>query len=114
AEPTDTEYLRIKEIEAHPLLITFATKRHPLITKAERELQRKTPDAKGLIQNTWEGLDITVSPKLLDRALAIMNAIIFALESEGFPVTTVRDKYSTTAKIFGHSVPFALVERYRE
>jgi len=55
-----------------------------------------------------------VSTQALERALAFANAIILCLEAEGFEVTVLQTKHSTGVKIFGHRVPFLIVEKLRE
>ncbi|HUM06415.1 MAG TPA: hypothetical protein VLT90_13200, partial [Terriglobales bacterium] len=46
--------------------------------------------------------------ELLDRALPLMNTIVFALEENGFPVKT--EQASTSAHIFEQDIKFAIRE----
>jgi hypothetical protein len=43
-----------------------------------------------------------------------LNAVILLLEAEAFPVTVHSDRHGTVAQVFGHAVPFSIVEKLRE
>lgn len=53
-------------------------------------------------------LNIRVSKASLDRALILMNTILFALEANGFEVKM--EQASTTAQIFGQDITFGIAE----
>ena len=67
-------------------------------------------------QSPWDRpcLDIHTSKESLGRALTIANAVIFALDDNGFEVTETSGKHRTSAQIFGYRVPFSIIERYRQ
>ncbi len=105
-EPTDPEYLRIKEIESRPIGINPDAKTHKLVTMTAKSLRRGRVDTRGMLEGHWQHphLDVRVSPATLDRALAIANAVILTLEVEEFPVSLQSGKHATIAEIFGHKV----------
>jgi len=115
--PSDPEYLRIVGFETRGIGIDPNAKRHPLVKTAERILKQTKPDDRGILQPPWWGsepcLDLHVPKESLGRALFFVNAVILALEAEGFPVTVKTGKHETSAKIFGHDVHFAMAERAR-
>lgn len=113
-EPTDPEYMQIKEVESRSLVIDPAAERHTLIVTSQRILRQAHADSRGILQPNWECLDIRVSKGALDRAIAIMNAVILGLERMKFNVKIQRERYNTRTQIFGYFVPFAIVEKYRE
>src|SRR5215470_7673568 len=79
-EPTDAQYIQIKEVASRPLAIDAAAGKHKLTIASERVLRQVGTDSRGILQPNWECLDIRVSKDSLARALEIMNAIILALE----------------------------------
>jgi len=87
--PTDPEWLRIAEVEAHRIEVAPGLKRHKFVLATASNLARARTDDRGILQARYDRpcLDVRVSKSTLDRALAVMNAVILALESEGFPVT---------------------------
>src|SRR5579864_4607131 len=115
-EPTDPEWVRIVEMESRTVSIDPESKQHKWIRETARNLQHARPDERGILQRRYDQpcLDLGVSVGTLQRALNIMNAIIQALEAEGFPVSVAVGKHGTGALIFGHRVTFDLVERIRE
>jgi hypothetical protein len=48
------------------------------------------------------------------RALTFVNNMVLSLEAQGFPVSVQQGKHGTGVHIFGHRVPFAIVEKVRE
>jgi hypothetical protein len=115
-EPTDPEYRRILEVEARTVAVVPETKRHNLVTTTSKALMRAKADERQLLHRPWDQscLDLRVSKDSLDRALNIMNAVILTLEAERFVVTAEPGKQGTTAQVFGHQVPFSIVEKVRE
>jgi len=88
---------------------------HPLIRETKGVLSKAKQDDFGVLR-PWRKryLDIRVSPENLNRALRIMQALIKAFESRGFPVSIKNngDGYpSTYIKIFGEEIKFALKEK---
>ena len=109
--PTDPEFLRIVELESRNIA-TPAGPRHKLVKTSEKALKGIQPDEKGILHPPYRELclEVRVSKNALERALAFMNAVILCLEADGFPVTLQQGKHGTGAQIFGHRVPFAIVE----
>ena len=113
-EPTDAEYLRVKNVESRALAVSTGIRRHALTLTSQRILREARADGRGILQPSWEALDIRVSKNAVERALTIMNAVITSLEDEKFRINLCREKHNTRAQVFGHAVPFAIVEKYRE
>lgn len=114
--PTDPEFLRIVHVESQELALDPGRPLHKLVKARGKTLRRVQPDEKGMLQPPYNEpcLEIRVSKQALDRALAFTNAVILCLEAEGFEVTVLQAKHSTGVQIFGHRVPFAIVEKLRE
>lgn len=116
--PTDPEFARIVAMESRTIVVDSGAKRHKLVTAAEHILKHAHTDEKRILQVPSHQLclDLRVSERALDRALALMNAVILSLEGEGFPVTVEEEKnrHGTAAKIFGQKIQFAIVEKLRE
>jgi hypothetical protein len=113
AEPEDPEYKKILEIEGQPRVVDSEAKRHKLITATAKVLLHAKPDERGMLQPRWDqpALDIRVSKGSTERALNIMNAVLQLLEAEKFSVTVNSDRPRSTAQVFGHNVPFSIVEK---
>ncbi len=114
--PTDPEYVRIIEIESRTLAVGSHEKVHKLVSTSRRCLQNAKPNDRGLVEPRYDQacLDLRVAPASLERALSVMNAIILALESEGFPVTLRPGEHRPGAEIFGYRISLAIVEKLRE
>ena len=116
-EPTDDYYKLIVEMESRTIPFDLTSKRHKLITETEKTFSRGRVDSRGILERHWERppcVDIRVTKDSLPRALAIANAIITALDQDHFPITVQKGKHSTEVLIFGHAVPFAIVEKSKE
>jgi hypothetical protein len=115
-EPTDPEYRRILEIEGRTAVIDPEAKRHKLVLTTAKALMHAKCDDRGILQKQWDQpcLDLRVSKDALDRALNLVNAVIQLLEAEKFPVSAQTGRHGTVAQIFGHTVPFSIVEKVRE
>jgi hypothetical protein len=115
-EPTDPEFLRIVELESRHIVIDAEAKRHKLVVATGRILKEARPDEKGMLPLRYDMpcLEIRVSRGALERSLTFLNAVILALEGEGFPVSVQQGRHGAAAQIFGHRVPFAIVEKLRE
>lgn len=114
--PSDPEYARIVEFESREIRIDPGARWHSLVKTAERILKQTKPDDRGILQPPCYRevcLDLHVSKESLGRALVFVNAVILALEAEGFPVTVKPGKHETSAKISGYDVRFAMAERAR-
>jgi hypothetical protein len=62
--------------------------RHPLSLKTEMVLRKTKPVGGGWLVAPPGCLAVRVSPAVLPRALAIMDAVVTACEARGWPVTT--------------------------
>jgi hypothetical protein len=115
-EPTDPEYQRILQVESRIVVADPAAPRHKLVIATAKSLRIAKPDNRGIVQASWNEnvLNIRVSKNSIDRALNIMNAIIMLLESEQFTVAVKSERHGATAHVFGHHVPFSIVEKTRQ
>jgi hypothetical protein len=115
-EPTDPEYQRILQVESRAVIAAPQATWHKLVIAGAKSLRNAKPDNRGIVQPSWNesALDIRVSKNSIDRALNIMNAIIMLLESEKVAVAVKSGRHGTTAYVFGHNVPFSIVEKARE
>lgn len=117
-EPTDPEFARIVAVESRTITVDPAAKRHKLVTATERVLKHAHADEKGILVRPHDQpcIEIRVSKQSLERALAIANALILALEDEGFSVSVEKEDYRhrTVAQIFSRWVPFDISEKLRE
>jgi hypothetical protein len=114
--PRDVEYQRIVEFESRQIKIDPLARWHPIVKSAERILEQARLDNRGILEPPVYGepcLDLRVSKESLKRGLKFVNALISALDAEGFSVSVKTGKRGTSAKIFGHDVHFALTESAR-
>jgi hypothetical protein len=110
-DSSDPELAQIAKVRSQPL--TVRTEQHKLVESSAGLLRRTRTDDYGRTIPPTERpcVDIRVSKELLDRALPLMNTIVFALEENGFPVKT--EQGSTSAHIFGQDIKFAIREDLR-
>jgi hypothetical protein len=115
-EPTDDEYLRIKEVESRAIAIDPEARLHPLARATAKSFRQRKPHDKGLVstQRDPEALDLTISKASFDRAIRILNAVVTGLEREGFPVSIDKESRSPFTTIFRQKVAFDLTEKYRQ
>jgi hypothetical protein len=115
-DPTDAEYLLIKEFEASGMKLAPSSRRHSLVVATERAFRGESADLRGRISTNWNptALNITISRACLERALKIMNELIRALETMGFPVAIEQESRASITRIFGHNIRFEIVETYRQ
>jgi hypothetical protein len=64
---------------------------HPLILKTQKRLTKSKRDANGMISAPQGVLHIHTSRAQCDRALGILQTLLSAFESRGFPVTATAD-----------------------
>lgn len=86
---------------------------HPLVQEAKEFLKGKKPDLSGMITTDQNYLNITVSPKTLNRALRIFHTLISSLEKRGIEISLEnknREK-STHVLIWKEQISFRLVEK---
>jgi len=108
---SDPELAKIAEVESRNL--SNPTSEHKLIVKARQVLERARTDKydRAVHAPSSPCLDVRVSRGLLDRALSIMNALVFALEAEGLGLT-VSDT-TISVEVFGQSISFGIEEELR-
>jgi hypothetical protein len=110
-DSSDPELAKIANLKSHALVLR--TEQHKLVESSAGLLRRARTDDYGRTEPPPERtcLNVRVSKELLDRALAVMGTIIFALEDNGFPVKT--EQGLTSAHIFGQDIKFAIREDLR-
>ena len=113
--PSDPELARIAEVESGTIVINPTAKQHRLIGATLRNLRHASTDGRGILQRPYDrpSLDVRVSQGALERALSLMNGMVLALEAEGCPVVEEPSKHEVGARVHGHLVPFAIVEKTR-
>jgi hypothetical protein len=111
----DPELIRIAEIEAESFGVDPEAKRHKLVSAAARILKHASSDARHILHPPYSEpcLDIRVSKGSLDRALGIVNAIIFKLESLKHMVTLQTGNDRSGVVIDGRRALFVIVEKTR-
>lgn len=110
-DSSDPELAKIAEVESHS--VSIPTVEHKLIARARQVLERARTDEYDRTVHPASSpcLDVQVSRGLLDRAFAILNAFVFALEAEGLRVSV--SGTSTSVEVFGQIVTFRLEEDLR-
>jgi hypothetical protein len=86
---------------------------HPLVERTRLAMALAKPGQDGCLDSApGNGLDIRVTPKLLPRALRIMDAFVKAVEARGGRVSTkAADQRETRVEFLGEQVPVLLEER---
>lgn len=85
---------------------------HPLLVSTARELRKGKPSEDGGLYATREGMcGVVVSAAQSERAIAVLNALIKILTTEGVAIAATGGQ--TTAAIEPDSVSFTLRERTR-
>ena len=117
--PEDVPHLQVIERIAAELSpsVTKAMLAHPLVEKTRSILNQSSirPGQKLSASRELEWLDLRVTNNYLPRALRIMAALIHMLEKEGFQVVVEKKATeSTRAVIYGESIRFGLIERFRQ
>jgi len=90
------------------------TSPHPLVRQTKVAYEKCKPDKYGAIR-VWKKstIDLRISPKSLNKALRIMNALIRAFEKYGCPVESEigwNKNPSSYVIIFGEKVEFSIYE----
>lgn len=91
---------------------------HPLVKKTFDILSQAGPDKYGMLR-PWgqEILDVRVSPKLLKRAIRIMQALLIRIELLGFGLSAKKGYnhlQTSGAVIFDETISFGLNEKTRQ
>ena len=115
-EETDPELLRIAAIRNKPVLVSEKTPLHKLVLQTRSLLRQAHEDSRGILvlPRRDPTLNIRVSRRMLDRALRLMNALVLAIESEGFSLQVESkdsEKQRVYARIFNQTVHFSIVEK---
>jgi hypothetical protein len=86
---------------------------HPLLERTRLAMATAKPGPDGCVDSArGNGLDIRVTPKLLPRALRIMDALVKAVEARGGRVNTKgADQRETRVEFLGERIPVLLEER---
>jgi len=101
--------IRTKEIEKQITLSTQSKFPHPLIEQTRKILKSCTPNKDSILDTPNQVcIDLQVSPYSFDRALAIMDLILKALEELGHEVL-ITDK-GTSAVVSGSEIHFSMTE----
>jgi hypothetical protein len=92
---------------------------HPLVAKTVLAYEHARQGNAGIFIPRNNLLDITVSPKSLNRALRIMDALIKALEARGHSTSIeeshfYRDRICTFANIGSEKIEFRIQEKYNQ
>jgi hypothetical protein len=104
--------IRTKEIEKRIALSTQSKLPHPLIEQTRRILKSCAPNKDSVLDTPNQiCLDLQVSPYSLERALAVMNSIIKALEELGHAVL-ITDKGTSTV-VSGVEIRFSITEELK-
>lgn len=105
--------IQVERQSEHQIVVpTTLDSPHPLVEKTDRSLRAAKADAKGLVTPRAKGcLAVTVGPQSIDRASLILNALLKALESRGFPVTAADEKSELThVEVLTETIGFRLEE----
>ena len=100
-----------------PPSLTRAMLAHPLIerTRVALSQSRSSSGEKLWASREAEWLDLRVTKDTLARSLRIMAGLIHMLEKEGFQVVVEKKATeSTRVLIYGESIRFGLIERFRQ
>ncbi len=86
---------------------------HPLVERTRLALALAKPGPDGCLDSArGDGVDIRVTPKLLPRALRIMDALVKAVEARAGRISTkAADQRETCVEILGERIPVLLAER---
>jgi hypothetical protein len=111
--PTDSEWLRITEMEGRTLTVPGRSNFHELVRMTREGMSGATPDYRGVSTPPWSAkvLDVRVSKESLPRALRFLNAVVQTLYAEGFEIIVPKERRRAEAKVFGQLVSFAVVEK---
>jgi hypothetical protein len=84
---------------------------HELVLKTKKSLTKAEINKYGLLEK-WNKirLDVRVGPKLLNRALRIMNTIIKFYEKHGIEVSAGKDSRDTHIRLFDEKISFFIRE----
>jgi len=84
---------------------------HTLVLKTKKSLTKAETNKYGLLEK-WnkERLDVRVGPKLLNRALRIMNTLLKFYEKHGIEVLAGNDSRDTHIRLFDEKISFFIRE----
>lgn len=110
-DSSDPELAQIAAVESRPL--PLKPEQHKFVASCAGLLRRARTNDYGIIEPPKDKpcLDVRVSKELLDRALALLSTLLFALEENGFEVKIGQG--SASVQIFGQNVCFGIVEDLR-
>ncbi len=84
---------------------------HPCVQATAKALAAAIPDRRGALTVAGAGLaGVSVSPELVDRSLAVLDAVIRKVESAGYSIVT--GSASARLQIDGVQLPFSIAETF--
>lgn len=112
-EPTDPEWLRIREMESRTIEVPERSRYHSIITKTRKQLASARQNIRGIPEpHGMDIVDVRVSKASVDRALRFLNEVIRTLEAEGFSLKPGCEyRQRVRAEVFGQEISFAVAER---
>jgi hypothetical protein len=115
-EPTDPEYVRIKEVESLEISIDPNVPLHRRVAATAKAFKSAHTDYRGYRSTRGiEGaLDLHISNGTSGRAIQILNAVVLALENQGFSLSVNKDTRDVVAKVFEREIGFELIEKYNQ
>jgi hypothetical protein len=115
-EPTDPEYVRIKEVESLEIPIDPNLPLHRLVAATAKAFKSAQTDYRGYRSTRGhEGvLDLHISNGTSGRAIQILNTVVVALENQGFSLSVNKDTRDVVAKVFEREIGFELIEKYSQ
>jgi hypothetical protein len=113
-EPTDPEYVRIKEVESLEISIDPNVPLHRLVAATAKAFKSAHTDYRGYRSTRGiEGaLDLHISNGTFDRAIQILNTAVLALEKQGFPLNVNKETRGVVARIFEQEIGLEVIEKY--
>jgi hypothetical protein len=115
-EPTDPEYVRIKEVESLEIPIDPNVPLHRLVAATAKAFKSAHTDHRGYRSTRGhEGvLDLHISNGTFDRAIQILNTVVLAVEKQGFPLNVNKETRDVVARIFEQEFSFEVIEKYNQ
>jgi hypothetical protein len=115
-EPSDAEYLRIVEVESLQVSVDPNAPHHRFVAATAKAFRSAYIDSQGYRNTRGQRgvLDLNLTDRTIDRAILILNSVLFALEKEGYPVKFKQDSSHAFATVFDQEVGFEIVEKYSQ
>ncbi len=114
--PSDAEYLKILEVESLQISVDPNASLHRLVAATANAFRSADTDSHGY--RTTKGrrgvLALNLTDGTIGRAILILNAVLSALEKEGYSVKFKQDSKQAIATIFDQEIGFEIVEKYNQ